>query len=287
MAIEKDDLLNALTDEERAALGEEGVGDDLAPADDGGDKDEAVDPPSETQPTEGQATVPDNELEIAQEIAPPLRAQAPDNAAELLEGLNQQQEALAAKFDDGDITAKEYREELERLAAQREEIRWTQRKAELSAEMLDNAKREAWNKEVNEFMTSGPGAAIARSQGQMVAFDNIVRQVTADPANQSLSDRAQLHKAFRLYKEDMQRTYGVDLDAGATQTQQQAQKPAAERQPRAVVPTLANVPASEPETLEQGKFTALDRLAATDPLAFEKAISRMTEAERAQFEAVA
>ena len=288
MATDKDDLMNALTDEERAALGEEGIGDDLAAADDIEDVADPVDPPSDTQPTEGQATVPEIELEMAQEIAPPLRASVPDNVQEILEGLAQQQDALAAKFDDGDITAKEYRDEMDKIAAQREDIRWTQRKAELSAEMVESTKREAWIKEVNDFMTTGPGAVIAKSQVQMVAFDNIVRAVTADPANANLSDRAQLQKAFRLFKEDVQRTFGVDPEAGAPQTKQQPTQPQAPaRAPRAVVPTLANVPAAEPETLDQGKFSALDRLASTDPIAYERAVARLSEAERAQFEAVA
>lgn len=288
MANEKDELLAGLTEEERAALGDEGIGDDLdSAADLDSDAPDPATSSSETPPAEGEPQIPAIELETAQEIAPPLRASTPDNVAEVLDALAQQQEALAAKFDDGDITAKEYREEMDKLAAQREDIRWTQRKAELSAEMQENAKREAWVNEVNDFMTTGPGAAIAKSQVQMVAFDNIVRAVTADPQNANLSDRAQLHKAFRLYKEDVKRTYGVDLEAGSAPSAPKNQQTAPERPARAVVPTLANVPASDPEILESGKFTALDQLASTDPIAYERAVSRLSEAERAQFEAVA
>ena len=276
----ENELMNALTDEERAALGDEGIGDGLAPA--AADEAEPTEAAAESEQTESQ--VPEIEAEPAQEINGPLRARAPENIDEALTVLAQNEESLAQRFDDGDITAKEYREEMARINQQRQQITWAQQKAELAAEMTEAAKREAWEREVSDFMTTGPGSALRASETQMIAFDNIVRRVTADPANASLSDRAQLHKAFRLFAEDMKRAYNIDL-AGAQQQAAPQTQQAPARQTRAVVPTLAHVPAAEPESLDQGRFAALDRLSTADPIAYEQAVARMTDAERAQFEA--
>ena len=144
---------------------------------------------------------PIDELRTA---TPPILIPKPiDNAQEIAARLAAYEDDLAVKFDDGDITAREYRDGLAQVAAQRDELRWADRKADLAREMRTTAENAAWQREVNDFMTKGPGAKISSSRAAMVAFDEHVKRVTADPTNARLSDRAQLQKAYAAYKRDM------------------------------------------------------------------------------------
>jgi|GEM_PF-3456156 len=275
MADEKD-FMEGLTDEERAEINAAGA-DEISTDDDATD-DDAAQATGETTATSEQDAVTE---EQAEQILPPLRAKAPENAEELFNAISAEEDALAQKFDEGDITAKEYRDGLNKLTAQREELNWSARKADLARELEETAKVNAWHKEVQDFMTTR-AAHITKSHAQMVAFDEIVKKVTADPANMTLSDRAQLEKAYKIYVAEANEALGVV---------QKAQQPPAETPParpaRNIPPTLARVPAAEPETIEGSRFANLDRLAAMDPAAYEAAVAKMSEADRAQFEAVA
>lgn len=271
-------LMDALTDEERAAIGEEGLEDSSTETEETTDETTAAEAAAadESQPAAEEAPA-----EEADPILPPLRAQAPDNAAEVMAQLAAEEEALAQKFDDGDITAREYRDGIKKLSAQEDEIRLKQFKAEIADDMKQQAEVNAWHKEVQDFMTT-TAAHITKSNAAMVAFDDVVKKVTSDPANLKLSNRAQLDKAYKLFMDDVNAAFGVQQQKPA----ETPAKAAAPKQQRNIPPTLAKVPAAEPESFENSEFAALDRLAATDPVAYEAAVAKMPEAKRAQYEAV-
>jgi hypothetical protein len=206
-------------------------------------------------------TDPAPEPELRQEIHVPLRASVPENAGELLAQIEQQADALAAQFDEGDITAREYRNALDQIATEREKIEWQFKKADLAREMQETAERAGWDKEVADFMTKGPGAAIARSNAQMVAFDAIVRKVTADPQAQHLSDRAQLDRAWRLYQQDSARAGLEGLD---------------------VATSLGAMGGGSYD--DGGQHTVLDQMAARGDVAgLEQALSKMTPEQRDRY----
>lgn len=286
MADEKD-FMEALTDEERAeidAAGAEEISDE-----DGGAEQQANEAAKDESGKEnndasgGAETQDDDAAEHADPILPPLRAKAPDNADELMSQLSQEEEALAQKFDDGDITAREYRDSVAKLNEQRDEIKWATREANLASKMQRQAEENAWHKDVQDFMTT-TAVNITKSHAAMVAFDEVVKKVTADPANANISNRAQLDKAFKLYNDEMAAAFGVKpQDQKPAAKSDQAPAPKAQRN---IPPTLARVPAAESENLDGGKFANLDRLSAMDPAAYEAAVAKMSEAERAQFESV-
>lgn len=287
MSDEKD-FMEALTDEERAEINAAGAEETAteASAEGEGDETKGADTKAEAESAEQAAqsgeTDQQNDDDLADPILPPLRAKAPDNADELMSQLAQEEEALAQKFDDGDITAREYRDSINKLNDQRDEIKWATREANLASKMQRQAEENAWHKDVQDFMTT-TAAHITKSKAAMVAFDEVVKNVTADPANANLSNRAQLDKAFKVYNDEMAAAFGVK-----PQDQQPAAKaPApAPKAARNIPPTLARVPAAESENLDGGKFANLDRLAAMDPAAYEAAVAKMSEAERSQFESV-
>ena len=58
-----------------------------------------------------------------------------------------------------------------------------------------------WKHDVEEFLARHP--AIAASEAQLVSFDAVVRRVSGDPANTSMSNRAQLEKAYEIWRAEM------------------------------------------------------------------------------------
>lgn len=225
----KDDDMAGLTEAERAAL-----------ADDGDETNEVNEPDAE--PTELRA-----------DPLPLLNVRAPENAGEVLSQLAYAEAEFQRQFEEGDITGREYAEGISKLSEQRDEVRWSQRKAELANEMVETAKASQWNCEVESFMTTTAKDITAKGEPALLAFDAIVKKVTADPANQRLSDRAQLEKARREFLAD----FGPAFDGQSAH--------------------------EEPASYGGGggdKFAQLDRLMERDPLAYEEAIGRLSDAER-------
>ena len=177
--------------------------DETLPSDLTPDEIEALGDPAHSTPPAEHA----DEIERSASVPPPLlRAEALD-AGPLLAELASHQDAWVARFDDGDITAKEYAAGLERLADKREEIRWTSRKAELAEEMAELQRFNQWAGAVQDFMTT-TGKQIAANGPLLVAFDAEVRKAHGDPANRGLSDKAILAKAHRKFRDDLDTSIG-------------------------------------------------------------------------------
>lgn len=225
--------LEALTPEERALIAEG----DTAP---------------DAEPEQPAA----EHIELRNDPAPILTAKAPDQAHATLARCAEFEEEASRRFEEGEITAREYRDFLQRAADAREQARWDQRKAELASEMTQQAQDRAWYSEVDRFMAT-TGVQIARSHSAKIAFDEHVKAVTADPANHRLSDRAQLDKAYKLFMQDVGGALGVAQRAAAYDAM-------GDQGGRAV---------------GGSDFAALDRLAETDPMAYERAVARMSPEE--------
>lgn len=267
MSDKTDQTLDDLTDEERALL----AGDETESAVETTETTEEAEKPE----VEAVATEEAAPEDMRQEILPPLDAQAPEDIDARLAALDKQAEELDAKFDDGEITTKELREELRKISDQREAEIWKKREAELSEKMLRKAELNAWQRETETFMMTKGRAIVEKGEPAMLAFDRYVRGVTGDPANQNLSDRAQLEKAHKLFLKDFGPAFGGQ--APETKTAETGRKE------RVVPPTLARLPAAEVETTDDGRFAALDRLERTDPIAYEEAVGRLSASDRAAY----
>lgn len=161
-----------------------------------------------------ETNIPAVELERRDDAPQLLHAEAID-AAPLLGQLAQHQADWARKFNDGDITASEFTDGLNRLADRREEIRWASRKAELAEELVQGQRMAGWSKTVKEFMATD-GKQLADNVDERGApgallrgFDVVVRAEHADPANRGLSDKAILAKAHRKYRDGLEQAFGA------------------------------------------------------------------------------
>ncbi len=237
-----DDIdLNALTPAEREALALDDNGEPPAPA----------------------ADAYDAEYELREDIEPLLKADMPANGAEIESRIDAEEVRLSKLFDEGDITSDEYRQAQRELNSHREELNWRRRKAELARDMSSQAETAAWNAEVARFMTT-TGADIAKSMTRMKAFDNIVRDVTSDPARKNLTDRAQLALAYKLYQQE----FGSGSPAGRRDDSMST--------------------ASAPGSMGSGSanavsFDKIDKLAESDPRAYERAVAKMSPEEFDRF----
>lgn len=257
-----------LTDEERQLLADEAdtLLEDATAPDSGltlhgrvigtGDDDTA----SETAAApSGRAAREDDETELRRDPAPLLDISIPRDLPQRIAALDEEKAELVYRFDSGDIAAREYADGLQQIADRRSDVEWMRRKAELARESHERAINGNWDAEVKLFMTTTAKDIAEKGEAALLAFDSYVKKVTSDPANARLSDRAQLAKAHKLFEAD----FG---------------KLPASRAQRAYEPT-PRARAEEP-TVDTGRFADLDGLADSNPRAFEKAIARMSEAER-------
>lgn len=205
---------------------------------------------------------------------PLIRAEVPADIDAQKAAIETQRDEIAQKFEDGDITAREFQAENRKLDKQDNDLDWLVRKAELSAETTQAQTEATWYKSTSDFLADHP--EIMKNELVYNAFDAVVRKITGDKANHGLSDRKQLEKAHAEWAEALGITAAPPpKDAKAKEA---AAKLAAKGK-RELPPILGTVPAATASETDDGKYAALDRLIETDPLAYEAALAKMSPAE--------
>lgn len=213
------------------------------------------------------------------EGAPVYTAQQPEDVETKLTELNAKKEELASKFDDGDITAKDYQKQLDALNKQEREIEREVFKAQLAQEMEQQRQKNEWARDVKDFLGKHP--EYSKSKVLYGTLDNLVKEIARDPSNVSLSGSEILAKAH----EQVQEALGV---FGVKQQPELEQKPvskakAAKKARPELPPTLGTLPAAEINDTAGGKFAVLDRMADADPIRFEEELGKLSEAERERY----
>lgn len=268
--------------------GEEGGDDDTAAAaaeDEGEDGEqeeeqevEAEQPSTEGTPPATQEPATSEEAgDDEDEIQFPADAQKA--VSELTEKLAQnesQQEALLEQFDDGELTREEYAEKLAELRKENQQFTKDQAKAE---GQIENAI-EAYRKDVRGFLKDHaeykPGGLLHK------ALDDRVKEL------QQASDNPLSPKLIRQAHKQIQEELGL-VKPGAkepsTPGQKETGKTVTPKPTRELPPNLNALPAAEVNdaTDDDGRYAVLARLAKTDPIAHEKALLKMTEAEQDEY----
>ena len=281
--------LAMLTEEERAGLlddedeGEGTDGDDQGnddaddddtgadgKADDKGDDSQDAGADSNTQGG-GKDGEGDGELDDPIKPTPLFKAELPADIEAKRTALDTQEDDLVKKFDEGDITFAEYNKELRSLNRERADLDRAELKAELAKEAQQSQVEQTWQTTANTFVAEHP--LISKNETTWSSFDAIVRRVTAETMQKGEQPgRRDLEKAYKQWTEDL----GI-ADAG-TQKPQPKQK-----KQNVVPPNLGKVPAATANDTDDGKFAHLDRLAESDPLAFEAALAKMSDAQRDEY----
>lgn len=285
------DLDDGLTDEERAALSSD---DDLA--DSGDDTNEkAAQSADEADPDEqaeqeaaaaaeaeaakqaaeaaaadakpGEAEQPAAKAEpTSQQQAPILVAQAPEDAEARLTEISAKKDELLEKFDNGDVTAREYQKELDALNKQERTIEADLFEARMAQKLETQRLQNEWNATCAAFVDANP--VYKDNQRLYRALDAEVRELASKPETSNWSGQKFLEEAHKALAKDFNLP-----TAGKS-----APPPVAPR--RDLPPNLAKVPSAEVEDTSGGRYAVLDRMAASDPLGYEEALAKMSDAER-------
>lgn len=196
--------------------------------------------------------------------------QAPEDAQAKLTEISTQLDELATKFDDGEMTAAEYRQQTRVLEQQQRDIDRQLLKAEMAQEaQQDHQKRseETWyNDTVPGFLKEYP-----EYQGKdllLGALDAAVRRLqAAQPDNQF--DPAILAQADAQVRAEL----GL-----APRSKPATPAPKVERE---LPPSLATVPAADIDDIDGGsEFAAIDRLSGVD---YENALAKMPDEMRERY----
>ena len=273
--------LAMLTEEERAGLLDDEDEDDDQDAD---DDDTGADGKADDKGDENDADVDDSQdagadkdgegedkLDDPIKPTPLFKAELPADIEAKRTALDTQEDDLVKKFDEGDITFAEYNKELRSLNRERADLDRAELKAELAQEAQQSQVEQTWQTTANTFVAEHP--LISKNETMWSSFDAIVRRVTAETMQKGEQpSRRDLEKAYKQWTEDL----GI-ADAGTQKLQPKQKKQ------NVVPPNLGKVPAATANDTDDGKFAHLDRLAESDPLAFEAALAKMSDAQRDEY----
>lgn len=285
-----------LTDEEREALldGEEEETDEEEADDAGVDDPEADDDGSgadddagtdgddgdsseetEADDADGEGAEEDagdegGEQKAAAQTVPLLPDSDIGDADQRLSEIAEAKDKLIEQFDDGDLTAREYQQELDKLSKQEREVEQELFRARIKNELEEQQARNSWLETVNAFLADHP--QYTQSQLMYQTLDTAVRQLAMQEENQSLTGREILSKAHGQIVEQF----------GLADREEEKPKAKAVKQRKTInaPPTLARVPAADMTETENTRWAKLDRLMETDPIAYEEAFNKLSDAER-------
>lgn len=293
--------LAGMTEEERAALEElremeEGASDDdpeVNPGEDGGAGDEGDDEDGEDDKGEGGNGAEDgaedggNEGSDADDAgngggddgdksqaagqAPIFVAEAPADAEAQLQKIAEDKAALVEKFDEGEITAKEYQQQLDNLGKQERAIERAVDKAQIAQDMENQRLINEREQTINGFLNE---VGIPRDPNNLrfVTLDGAVRLVASSEEGANLGPREILQKAYDLCIEQ-----GTLQPKKASKPEQQAEPPKPKK-PINAPKTLASVPAAEISDTDSARFAHISRI--KDPDAREREFAKLSPAEQ-------
>lgn len=199
-------------------------------------------------------------------IAPPA------DAKEKLEKIAADKTALAEQFDAGEVTAAQYQAKLDELNDAKLDITQAVNNAKLTAQLEENRAKQVWGAQCDAFMATDAGKEYAADKALLDQFDEAVIALAKMPSNRNLSGDALLVKAHKFVQ--MERGI-VTPPAAAAPGAKQLPKP---RDP--LPPTLQNVPSADVTDTSGGQYAHLDRLASSDPIAYERELAKMSDTAR-------
>jgi chromosome segregation ATPase len=275
-----EDINDGLTDEERAALAddddtttaentEQGTGDDKTTEEAAA----AVEPPAAADAKPGEAAAAAAEqpaaesteaAEAVQQQAPLLVAAPPEDAQAKLTEIAAKKDALGEKFDNGDLTSREFQKQIDELNKQERKIELDLHEFNLAQKLEQQRLQNDWAATCKSFVDANP--IYSENQRLYKALDAEVKELANDPKTANWSGQKFLEEAHKNLKTAFKLPESSNTPV-----------PPARRE---LPPNLAKIPSADVEDTSGGKFAVLDRMAATDPLRYEQELAKMPDNER-------
>lgn len=171
---------------------------------------------------------------------------------------------LDKAYDDGDISHSEWREQLRKLDRESRELERMKDRAELARESSQQALMNHWQGLIQPFLARHP--ELGEDDVSMSGFDSYLKQVTG-PVMQAggAPGQAEIDKAYGLWCKRFNFTPAGEQQAAP-----------AGKKPITAPPTLGGLPVSNGNSVEDGRWAALDRL---EGVAFEEALAKLSPSE--------
>lgn len=228
-----------------------------------------VDPKADPEPKVETDPEPDVNAPLPK---PLFNAELPADLEAKRTGLNTKEDELVTKFDNGDITFAEYHKELRSLNNERSQLDRLELKSELAQEAQQSQIDNTWQNTAVSFVNAHP--LISKNETMWNSFDIVLRRVTSEVmAKGEQPGPRELDKAYKQWAEDL----GIQAETPKAQPAPTVKKETI------VPPNLGKLPAATATDTEDGKWAHLDRLADSDPLAYEAAMLRLSDAERDEY----
>lgn len=225
------------------------------------------------------------------EVEDPQMPQFPDTTeaeAKLAEA-DQELEALLTKYDDGELTSEEYREQQKAIIAQQTQAQREISRAEVVIQDAVAEQQRHWESRLQKYQEKAPELW---SDDHLAGWDRQLRAVTGNQAYADLSRDAQIKMAHRLYAAEYEARNGTPLEIAppAAKGEAKAEDKGPEEKlevkkgekPKAPQ-TLADFNSDTSAEVEDSRFAAIDRQIMKDPIAAENAFASMTPEQQERY----
>ncbi|MEO9970575.1 MAG: hypothetical protein ABJD57_14525 [Roseibium sp.] len=225
------------------------------------------------------------------EVEDPQMPQVPDTTeaeAKLAEA-DQALEALLTKYDDGELTSEEYREQQKAIIAEQTQAQADITNAQSVADQGIQQQQQHWFNRLEAYKEAAPDLW---SEEHLAGWDRQLRAVTGNQAYGDLSRDAQIKMAHRLYAAEYEARNGTPLEIAppAAKGEAKAEDKGPEEKlevkkgekPKAPQ-TLADFNSDTSAEVEDSRFAAIDRQIMKDPIAAENAYDSMTPEQQERF----
>lgn len=261
----------AKRDPKPAAREDEEEGEE-APADPAPEKDApAAAPPADAGRDDGQDPEEEKPAPRNRPADPPLIQPVEDVEGKRgqLKELDEREDALVAKYEDGEITREEYRAGVRAIAADRDRIKGDLMRAELADEISKQERVRNWTSNVRVFLDQHP--ELEANKTRLASFDVALREFSASEAAKDMGDAQILAAAYKQWRKDM----GFADEPARQPAAKPAEKAAVPKRPD-LPPSIRQMPAAgDGGVIDDGEFAGLDRLMDTDPLRYQEILNKM------------
>lgn len=257
---------------------------DPAPASDpvatagAGDADPAAVADADPAPAPAAAAEPVAQPQAAPAPAPILIVQAPADAKEQLDKIAADKAALIEKWENGEVTSKEYQTQLDALNEQQFDLKAQLREADLTQKMAQQQVHNQWVADCNAFLAAH--AEYADKNGERYKLLNeTIMALASMPSNQGLSNEKALAKAHRIVQVELGEVAPTAAAPAPAKTVTQHKVPKPE-----VPPNIGTLPAAAMNDTSGGEFASLNALQKSgDVEAYEAAVANLSEAQLARY----
>lgn len=229
--------------------------------------------------------IPDQEGAQAAQVPVPgdeplPKIEVPDTSAaeKIVAELDAKLEAISSAYDDGEITAAELREQTKALIAEQAQAQVQIEQARATVSTAEQSVYQKFFDAQDAYYKAGADGLM--SQEHVKDWDRHLREVTGNPAYQSLTMRQWIELAHRRYADEYQVIHGKPLPIPVPTAEQAKPKLEARTDPRPEpVQTLAAVNGDTSDAIRDSRAAQLDKIAQEDPIKAESMLDGMSQDE--------